>query len=148
MHEGNGVCLISPFSLSSATAMRDSISGGTLPLVVEVGKTVAGAARSYRSSAMRLGMRGWCASDLGPTHFEETAHPVAGLAHGTVVLVEYLAVDEHLSDIGAKLIARLVPVSSISTRWEHVRFLCPIIGRSKLERRERERQRDRQLARS
>lgn len=77
-------------------------------LVVEVGKTVASVARTYRASAMRLRMRGWRAGDLGPAHFEETAHPVAGLAHRTVVLVEYLAVDEHLPDIGAKLIARLV----------------------------------------
>lgn len=86
-------------------------------LVVEVGKTVASVARTYRASAMRLRMRGWRAGDLGPAHFEETAHPVAGLAHRTVVLVEYLAVDEHLPDIGAKLIARLVPASR-STRCE------------------------------
>lgn len=86
-------------------------------LIVEVGKTVAGVARTYRTSAMRLRMRGRRAGDLGPAHFEETAHPVAGLAHRTVVLVEYLAVDEHLPDIGAKLIARLVPASR-STRCE------------------------------
>lgn len=73
-----------------------------------MGKTVAGVARANRASAMRLRVWRWCASNLGPTHFEETAHPMSGLAHGTVVLVEYLAVDEHLSDIGAKLIARLV----------------------------------------
>lgn len=77
-------------------------------LVVEVGKAVASITRTYRASAMRLRMRGRRAGDLGPAHFEETAHPMAGLAHRTVVLVEYLAVDEHLSDIGAKLIARLV----------------------------------------
>jgi len=86
-------------------------------LVVEVGEAVAGVARTYRASAMRLRMRGRCAGDLGPAHFEETAHPMAGLAHRTVVLVEYLAVDEHLPDIGAKLIARLVPASR-STRCE------------------------------
>lgn len=87
-------------------------------LVVEVGKTVTGVARSNRSSAMRLWVRWWRAGNLGPAHFEETAHPVSRLAHRTVVLVEYLAVDEHLSHIGAKLIARLVPVSR-STRLEH-----------------------------
>lgn len=81
-----------------------------------MGKTVAGVARTNRASAMRLRVWRWCASNLGPTHFEETAHPMSGLPHGTVVLVEYLAVDEHLSDIGAKLIARLVPVSR-STLW-------------------------------
>lgn len=86
-------------------------------LVVEVGKAVASVARTYRASAMRLRMRRRCAGDLGPAHFEETAHPMAGLAHRTVVLVEYLAVDEHLPDIGAKLIARLVPASR-STRCE------------------------------
>lgn len=77
-------------------------------LIVEVSEAVASVARTYRTSAMRLRMRRWRAGDLGPAHFEETAHPVAGLAHRTVVLVEYLAVDEHLPDIGAKLIARLV----------------------------------------
>lgn len=80
-------------------------------LIVEVSEAVAGVARTYRASAMRLRMRRWRTGDLGPAHFEETAHPVAGLAHRTVVLVEYLAVDEHLPDIGAKLIARLVPAS-------------------------------------
>lgn len=86
-------------------------------LVVEVGKAVASVTRTYRASAMRLRMRRRRAGDLGPAHFEETAHPMAGLAHRTVVLVEYLAVDEHLPDIGAKLIARLVPASR-STRCE------------------------------
>jgi len=87
-------------------------------LVVEVGKAVAGVARTYRASAMRLRMRGRRgAGDLGPAHFEETAHPMAGLAHRTVVLVECLAVVEYLPDIGAKLIARLVPASR-STRCE------------------------------
>lgn len=84
-----------------------------------MGEAVAGVvARTCRASAMRLRVRGrGCACDLGPAHFEETAHPVAGFAHGTVVLVEHLAVDEHLPDIGAKLIARLVPASR-STRCE------------------------------
>ena len=86
------------------------------PLVVEVGKTVAGVARTNRASAMRLWVWRWYASNLGPTHFKETAHSVSSLPHGAVILVEYLAVDEHLSDIGAKLIARLVPVSR-STLW-------------------------------
>lgn len=88
-----------------------------ISLIVEVSEAVAGVARTYRASAMCLRMRRWRAGDLGPAHFEETAHPVAGLAHRTVVLVEYLAVDEHLPDIGAKLIARLVPASR-STRCE------------------------------
>lgn len=81
---------------------------GTTSLVVEVGKAVAGVARTNRASAMRLRMRRRCTSNLGPAHFEETAHPVSGLPDGTVVLVEYLAVDEHLPDISAKLISRLV----------------------------------------
>lgn len=85
-----------------------------------MGEIVAGVvARTYRASAMCLRMRGRGACDLGPAHFEETAHSVAGLAHGTVVLVEYFAVDEHLPDIGAKLIARLVPASR-STRCEKI----------------------------
>ena len=83
---------------------------------------------------MRLGVGGWRACDLGPAHFEETAHPVSRLAHGTVVLVEYLAVDEHLSDIGAKLIARLVPVSSRSTRWEYVRHRALFVSDYLVER--------------
>lgn len=86
-------------------------------LIVEVSEAAAGVARTYRTSAMRLRMRRRCTGDLGPAHFEETAHPMASLAHRTVVLVEYLAVDEHLPDIGAKLIARLVPASR-STRCE------------------------------
>lgn len=81
---------------------------------------------------MRLGVRGWRACDLGPAHFEETAHPVSRLAHGTVVLVEYLAVDEHLPDIGAKLIARLVHgvLQFLLDRTEiHGRFNDFLVGR-------------------
>jgi len=90
-------------------------------LVVEMGKAVAGVARTYRASAMCLRMRGRRgAGDLGPAHFEETAHPMAGLAHRTVVLVECLAVVEYLPDIGAKLIARLVPLPRLEGRrgWQ------------------------------
>lgn len=100
-----------------------------------MGEAVAGVvARTYRASAMRLRVRRRCTGDLGPAHLEETAHPVAGLAHGTVVLVEYLAVDEHLPDIGAKLIARLVPASR-STRCEKNLGL-PVAGETKDSRRD------------
>lgn len=81
-------------------------------LVIEVREAIAArTSNSRRASAVRLGVQGrrWRSSGyFSPAGLEEGAHAVAGLAHRTVVLVEDLAVRQHLSDVGAEVVSRFI----------------------------------------
>lgn len=78
-------------------------------LVIEVRKTMRVVASASWTSAMRWRRRWWHSCYLCPTHFKKAAHSMTGFTHGTVILVEHLAVYEHLSYVDAKFVSRFVP---------------------------------------